>query len=139
MGEISKLGCSCKPCEQIPCIFCICCCFQCVKPWLHSKISDDPPRMHVGPILIYLEDRFSNYAHVPRYSWLAVCQFCHCNFCQIHMECCRCSVLLGITYWSGSHECVPKGVLGFENRLDVVAVPNPLELIRDALHIGDDH
>jgi hypothetical protein len=46
---------------------------------------------------------------------------------------------LGITDKFGSHECVPKCVLGLENRPDVVAVPNPLDLIRDALHIGDDH
>jgi hypothetical protein len=30
-----------------------------------------------------------------------------------------------------SHLCVPKCVLGLENRPDVVAVPNPLELILD--------
>jgi hypothetical protein len=30
-------------------------------------------------------------------------------------------------------------MLGLENCPDVVAVPNPLELIGDALHIGDDH
>jgi hypothetical protein len=29
-------------------------------------------------------------------------------------------------------------VLGLENHLDV-AVPNPLKLFGDALHIGDDH
>jgi hypothetical protein len=30
-------------------------------------------------------------------------------------------------------------VLSLENRPDVVAVPNPLKLFGDALHIGDDH
>jgi hypothetical protein len=45
---------------------------------------------------------------------------------------------LGIIHGSGSHACAPKCVSGLENRPDVVAVPNPLELIRDALHIGDD-
>jgi gamma-glutamyl phosphate reductase len=33
---------------------------------------------------------------------------------------------LGIAHRSGSHECVPKCVLGLENRPDVVAVPNTL-------------
>jgi hypothetical protein len=45
---------------------------------------------------------------------------------------------LGIIHGSGSHECGPKCVFGLENRPDV-AVPNPLELIRDALHVGNDH
>jgi hypothetical protein len=43
---------------------------------------------------------------------------------------------LGITHGSGFHECVPKCVPGLENCPDVVAFSNPLELIRDALHIG---
>jgi hypothetical protein len=46
---------------------------------------------------------------------------------------------LGITHMSGPHECVPKCVRALENHRDVVAFPNPLELIRVALHIGDDH
>jgi hypothetical protein len=45
---------------------------------------------------------------------------------------------LGITHGSGCHECVPKSVLGLENRPDL-AVPNLLELMRDAFHIGDDN
>jgi hypothetical protein len=53
----------------------------------------------------------------------------------VYAMCCE----LGITHRSGSHESVPKCVLGLENRPDVGAVPNPLELIRDALHIEDDH
>jgi hypothetical protein len=42
---------------------------------------------------------------------------------------------LVITHVFGFHECVPKCVLGLENRPDV-ALSNPLELIRGALHIG---
>jgi hypothetical protein len=49
----------------------------------------------------------------------------------VHAVCCE----LGITLWSGSHECVPKGVLSFENRPDV-AVPNPLKLFRCPSHRG---
>jgi hypothetical protein len=36
-------------------------------------------------------------------------------------------------------ECVPKCVLSLEDRPDDVAVSNPLKLIRDALHTGNDH
>jgi hypothetical protein len=46
---------------------------------------------------------------------------------------------LGITRVSGFYEWVPECVLGLENRPDILAVPNPLELTRDALHIGNDH
>jgi hypothetical protein len=35
------------------------------------------------------------------------------------MVCCE----LGITHCSGSHECVPKGLLGFENIPDVLPIP----------------
>jgi hypothetical protein len=33
----------------------------------------------------------------------------------VDVACCE----LGITHWSGSHECVPKFVLGFENLPDI--------------------
>jgi hypothetical protein len=48
-------------------------------------------------------------------------------------------LLFGITHRSVSHEYVPKYVLGLENSPAVLAVPNPLEVIRDALLIGDGH
>jgi hypothetical protein len=54
---------------------------------------------------------------------------------NIYAICC----LLGISHRSGSHECVPKCVLVSEYLLYFAAVPNPLELIRDTLHRGDDH
>jgi hypothetical protein len=53
----------------------------------------------------------------------------------VNEMCCE----MGYTHRSGSHEWVPKGVLGLENRPDVVEVPIPLELIRNALHIRDVH
>jgi len=34
---------------------------------------------------------------------------------SVDLVCCE----LGITHWSGSHECVPKFVLGFENLPDI--------------------
>jgi hypothetical protein len=40
---------------------------------------------------------------------------------------------MGITCRSGSHECVHKGVLGLETRLDVVAVPS-LKTIFKTVH-----
>jgi hypothetical protein len=47
--------------------------------------------------------------------------------------------VLRIPSCSVSHQNSPQCVFWFEDSLDIVPVPDAFELLRDALHTGDEH
>jgi hypothetical protein len=63
-------------------------------------MSDDLPRMHVGPISIYLEDRFLSWICVPRSLRIEVCLFRLRSFYHFYSLLCLPYIVLIVCCWS---------------------------------------